>query len=83
MGWIPEAFVNTLSVEVAERLRNTREELRIYEYDAEQLYTSAPTQRFQHLDDAGEVTPSSWRRSDARDDTEVCDIDLTKINSTQ
>jgi son of sevenless-like protein len=74
VGWIPEAFVNTLSSEVAEKLRNTREELRIYEYDAEQLYTSAPTQRIYHLYDSGEISPSppiTWNRPNVHEDTRV------------
>ncbi|KAK0246451.1 ras guanine nucleotide exchange factor domain-containing protein [Armillaria nabsnona] len=43
VGWIPQAFVRPLSAEMAERLRSVREELRVFEYDAEQLYNSAPT----------------------------------------
>jgi len=45
IGWIPEAFVNRLTEEMTERLWNVREELRVYEYDAEQLYNAAPTVR--------------------------------------
>ncbi|KAJ6486221.1 ras guanine nucleotide exchange factor domain-containing protein [Mycena vitilis] len=45
IGWIPQAFVNPLSEEMAEKLSNVREELRVYEYDAEQLYNAAPTIR--------------------------------------
>ena len=69
VGWIPEAFVNTLSSEVADKLRNTREELRIYEYEAEQLYSAASTQRIHHLYDSEEMTPSpssTWNRPDVR-----------------
>ncbi|KAK0466321.1 ras guanine nucleotide exchange factor domain-containing protein [Desarmillaria tabescens] len=43
VGWIPQAFVRPLSWEMAERLRSILEELRVFEYDAEQLYNSAPT----------------------------------------
>ncbi|KAJ7755059.1 ras guanine nucleotide exchange factor domain-containing protein [Mycena maculata] len=43
IGWIPQAFVNPLSEEMTEKLWNVREELRVYEYDAEQLYNGAPT----------------------------------------
>lgn len=42
IGWVPKAFVNPLSDEMARRLRNVREGLRVYEYEAEQLYVSAP-----------------------------------------
>ncbi|KAJ7269310.1 ras guanine nucleotide exchange factor domain-containing protein [Mycena haematopus] len=45
IGWIPQAFVNPLSDEMTEKLWNVREELRVYEYDAEQLYNAAPTVR--------------------------------------
>lgn len=44
IGWIPQAFVTPLTEEMAERLSNVREELRFYEYSAEQLY-SAPVSR--------------------------------------
>lgn len=40
IGWIPRAFVNPLTEEMAERLANVREELRFYEYRAEQLYST-------------------------------------------
>ncbi|KAJ7508677.1 ras guanine nucleotide exchange factor domain-containing protein [Mycena galericulata] len=43
IGWIPQAFVSPLSEEMTEKLWNVREELRVYEYDAEQLYNGAPT----------------------------------------
>lgn len=45
IGWIPQAFVNPLTEEMTEKLWNVREELRVYEYDAEQLYNAAPTVR--------------------------------------
>ncbi|KAJ7116791.1 ras guanine nucleotide exchange factor domain-containing protein [Mycena crocata] len=45
VGWIPQAFVNPLTEEMSEKLWNVREELRVYEYDAEQLYNAAPTIR--------------------------------------
>lgn len=47
IGWIPEAFVKTLTEDMADRLRSMREEVRIYEYNAEQLYNSAPTSLIQ------------------------------------
>ncbi|TFK56485.1 ras GEF [Heliocybe sulcata] len=49
VGWIPSAFVRPLSEEMAERLRGLREELRIYDYEAERLYDAAPTSNFTHL----------------------------------
>lgn len=45
IGWIPQTFVKSLTEDMAEKLRNIREELRIYEYQAEQLYNSVPISR--------------------------------------
>jgi len=42
VGWIPQAYVNPLSEEMTDRLRNIGEEFRIPEYEAEQLYNSIP-----------------------------------------
>jgi son of sevenless len=56
VGWIPQAFVKSLTEEMAERLWNVREELRVYEYGAEQLYIDAPTLRIPF--DDPEPTPS-------------------------
>ncbi|KAJ7612360.1 hypothetical protein DFH06DRAFT_1308148 [Mycena polygramma] len=44
IGWIPQAFVEPLSEEMAKKLWNIRQELRVYEYDAEQLYSAATKQ---------------------------------------
>lgn len=53
IGWIPQAFVNTLTEEMAERLANVKEDLRFYVYQAEQLWEpeveSAPRGRVCHL----------------------------------
>jgi len=38
IGWIPQAFVNPLTEEMAERLTNVKEDLRFYVYQAEQLW---------------------------------------------
>ncbi|KAF5374965.1 hypothetical protein D9758_000507 [Tetrapyrgos nigripes] len=56
VGWIPQAFVKSLTEEMAERLWNVREELRVYEYSAEQLYIGAPTSKIP-FDDDPEPTP--------------------------
>lgn len=42
VGWIPQAFVSPLTAEMAEKLWNLGEELRIPEFEAEQLYNSIP-----------------------------------------
>lgn len=49
VGWVPSAFVRPLTDEMAERLRGLREELRIYDYEAERLYNAAPTSNFAQL----------------------------------
>lgn len=40
IGWIPQAYVNRLSNDMAEKLRQTPKQFRCEEYQAEQLYTS-------------------------------------------
>lgn len=42
VGWVPSAFVTELTEEAAVKLRNIREEFRVYEYEAELLYSSQP-----------------------------------------
>jgi len=42
VGWIPQAFVSPLSEDMARKLRNVREEVRMAEFEAERLYNSAP-----------------------------------------
>lgn len=39
VGWVPSTFVAELSDEAAEGLKNTREELRVCEYEAEKLFS--------------------------------------------
>lgn len=60
VGWIPQAFVNPLSNDMTEKLRNTRKELRGYEYNAEQLYVSPPPQ-LQPLHSHRDYTPRLLR----------------------
>jgi len=45
VGWIPQAYVSPLTEEMAGKLRNTWEEVRVYEYEVEQLYNSVPVNR--------------------------------------
>jgi son of sevenless-like protein len=61
IGWIPQAFVNPLTEEMAERLANVREELRFYEYRAEQLY-SAPISRNDYIFDSEPERETPSRR---------------------
>lgn len=61
IGWIPQAFVNPLTEEMAERLANVREELRLYEYRAEQLY-SAPIRNDYIFDSEPEPESAPRRR---------------------
>ena len=57
IGWVPQAFVRPLSPDMTDRLRHVREELRVFEYDAEQLYQSAPILRIP-FDSEEEQRPS-------------------------
>jgi len=43
VGWIPSAFVAQLDGEEENKLQKARFDLRVYEYDAERLYNTAPT----------------------------------------
>ncbi|KAL1762527.1 ras guanine nucleotide exchange factor domain-containing protein [Schizophyllum commune] len=45
VGWIPASYVAPLSRQMSHRLRAVRAEIRVYEYEAERLYDSAPIQR--------------------------------------
>lgn len=45
VGWVPASYVAPLSRQMAHRLRAVRAELRVFEYEAERLYDSAPIQR--------------------------------------
>jgi son of sevenless-like protein len=48
-GWIPKTFVEPLSARTAKRLRNVKECVRVFEYEAENLYSLAPVSNFHHL----------------------------------
>ena len=61
VGWIPQAYVSPLTEEMAGKLRNTWEEVRIYEYEAEQLYNSVPVNHNLALFDDPESAASSPR----------------------
>jgi son of sevenless-like protein len=49
VGWIPSAFVAELEGVELEKLQKVRFDLRVYEYDAERLYNSAPISQLHHL----------------------------------
>ncbi|TFK41935.1 ras guanine nucleotide exchange factor domain-containing protein [Crucibulum laeve] len=68
IGWIPQAFVNALTEEMTERLMNVREELRVYEYEAEQLYVTAPvvSQPSTYYDPDSEPLSSNSRRQESK-----------------
>ncbi|KIK70475.1 hypothetical protein GYMLUDRAFT_275426 [Collybiopsis luxurians FD-317 M1] len=72
IGWIPQAFVKPLSEEMADRLFNVREELRIFEYEAEQLYASAPVSRIPY--EEPEPSPPSPPRKETRTDNSYRNI---------
>lgn len=67
IGWIPQAFVKPLSEEMTDRLRNVREELRVYEYEAEQLYNSAPISLSVPLYDTESSPSQSWTTDSSSD----------------
>ncbi|KAK7465269.1 hypothetical protein VKT23_005248 [Stygiomarasmius scandens] len=71
VGWIPQAFVKSLTEEMAERLWNVREELRVYEYEAEKLYLDAPTSRIPFDEDPDPApVPNARRYNGYRSDGE-------------
>ncbi|KAL0951787.1 hypothetical protein HGRIS_008457 [Hohenbuehelia grisea] len=61
VGWIPGAFVERLTDDMAERLRGVTEALRVYEYNAEILYDTAPVSNVSRLyDPSPEQSPSPY-----------------------
>ena len=75
VGWVPKAFLQPLSVEMVEKLRTVREELRVFEYGAEQLYNSAPISHLHHLYDiesSPTEPPKDAERFSGADLTGVC-----------
>ncbi|KAF9469694.1 ras guanine nucleotide exchange factor domain-containing protein [Collybia nuda] len=86
VGWIPRAFVQTITDTMAEKLWNTVEELRVYEYEAEQLYVSAPTHHMQPLYDIGDPTPfpistNARRKHQVRKDTKTSSPQRLQANA--
>ncbi|KAI5120791.1 hypothetical protein M0805_002418 [Coniferiporia weirii] len=51
IGWVPSTFVTEITDEAAERLRNVKEELRVYEFEAERLYSAEPVTGTPHFFD--------------------------------
>jgi hypothetical protein len=60
VGWIPEAFVKPLTAQMARRLREIREELRVYEFQAEQLYSAASSSSLGLIDSTGPSNPPAY-----------------------
>ena len=54
VGWIPSAFVVVISPEMAQILKDVSYDLRVYEYEAEKLYSGTP---MAGLDLGGEAWP--------------------------
>uniref|UniRef100_A0A0W0GET1 Ras GEF n=1 Tax=Moniliophthora roreri TaxID=221103 RepID=A0A0W0GET1_MONRR len=61
VGWIPQAFVKPLTDDMVDRLLNVLPQLRIYEYEAEQLYNTAPIARMTLYDQEPDPTPQGDR----------------------
>ncbi|TFK26715.1 ras GEF [Coprinopsis marcescibilis] len=68
-GWIPQAFVRHLTPEMADRYRGMQEELRMYDYNAEQLYDDAPVSRTSFMDAHSDPTTSTVTRNHSTRDT--------------
>lgn len=59
IGWIPKAFVERISEEMADKLQTTQKDLRVYEYQAEKMYVSDPSQRIYEVLGPAAPTPSA------------------------
>lgn len=59
VGWIPAAYVAPVSDEMAAKLRHIEPGMRQAEYEAEQLYESAPISRMSNVldDDSSASSP--------------------------
>ncbi|KAL4263650.1 Ras-like guanine nucleotide exchange factor [Pleurotus pulmonarius] len=68
VGWIPRAYVQPLSEEMADKLWNVREEVRAYEYGAEQLYNTAPIATSVQIYDPPRRQPSRKQSTDVAND---------------
>jgi son of sevenless len=68
VGWIPSAFVAELEGSELDKLQKVRFDLRVYEYDAERLYNSAPLSQLHNI----YTDPEESRVGpDTRDDVKV------------
>ncbi|EEB95295.1 hypothetical protein MPER_05752 [Moniliophthora perniciosa FA553] len=61
VGWIPQAYVKSFTEDKADRILNVLPQLRIYEYEAEQLYNTAPIARMTLYDQESDPTPQGDR----------------------
>lgn len=64
VGWIPSAFVAELDDAELDKLQSVRFDLRVFEYDAERLYNSAPISHLHHLDPEAAQSPYMGTRGD-------------------
>ena len=69
VGWIPSAFVADLNDTELDKLQNVRFGLRVFEYDAEKLYNSAPISDLYRLDP--ETAQSISTRNGSPEDVKV------------
>lgn len=70
IGWIPHAFVKQLSEEKADELWSVRQQLRVFELNADRLYSDAPIFRNEQL--YAEPTPTYDRTWDGAVGAVVC-----------
>lgn len=64
VGWIPAAYVAPVSDEMAVKLRHIEPGMRQAEYEAEQLYESAPISRMSDIFDDDSTTSSPCETED-------------------
>jgi len=70
VGWIPSAFVAELEGNELDKLQKVRFDLRVYEYDAERLYNSAPISQLYNMHPG----PDQSLGLDTRSETKVSSV---------
>lgn len=73
VGWIPSAFVADLDSDEQDKLQKVRFDLRVYEYDAERLYNSAPSSTA-HICPNSAKSLNAEGRSPVVEGTKVCSV---------
>lgn len=71
VGWIPSAFVVALDGTELQKLQGVRFDLRVFEYDAERLYNSAPISHLHHMYTSSGQSPQSDGRAPVSEGVKV------------